>query len=94
MYAPGKNFLCTHLVKTLNFYNMLLAAKYAPRKNLEKAHIRQIRTNKSGNVVQKLSIFANPGLFIVKYFFLRKPVQFRQNSVVKSAKNSSANSVL
>ena len=34
--------LCTHLVKTWIFYNMLLAAKYAPRKNLEKTHIRNL----------------------------------------------------
>ena len=54
----GRNFhqfcklLCTHLVKTFNFYNMLLAAKYAPRKNLENTHIRQIRANKCWNFVQ------------------------------------------
>ena len=30
--------LCTRLVI---FYNMLLAAMYAPRKNLEKSHIRK-----------------------------------------------------
>ncbi len=37
MYAARKNF---------EFYNMLLAAKYAPRKNLEKMHRRQIRAKK------------------------------------------------
>ena len=41
------------LVKTLNFYNMLLAAKYAPRENLEKTHIRQIRQKIVRNVGQK-----------------------------------------
>ena len=35
--------LCTHLGKILNFCNMLLVAKYAPRKNLEKTHMCQIR---------------------------------------------------
>ena len=32
--------------KTLNFCNMLLAARFNPAKNLEKTHIRQIDANK------------------------------------------------
>ena len=35
-FRQFRKLLCMHLVKTLNFYNMLLVARYAPRKNLEK----------------------------------------------------------
>ena len=56
---------CTHLVKTLNFYNMLLAAKYAPRKNLEKmkrvnfeyqftTFLRQFRANFRANFTHRI----------------------------------------
>ena len=53
---------------------MFLAAKYAPRKNLEKIHIRQIRPKISWNFAQKWLNWANPGLFIVKDYFLRKSI--------------------
>ena len=47
MYAARKNF---------DFYNMLLAALYALRKNLdlEKAHIHQIRATTSSKIAQKV----------------------------------------
>ena len=65
MYGARKNF---------EFCNMLLVAKYTLRKNLEKAHIRQIWTTKGSNFVQKRPIWGNPGLFIVADYFLRKSI--------------------
>ena len=44
MYAARKNF---------DFSNMLLAALYALHKNLEKAHIRQIRAKDRSKIAQK-----------------------------------------
>ena len=54
--------LCTHLSKILNSYNMLLVAKYAPRKNLEKTHMRQNSAKERPNFVRKWSNLVNPGL--------------------------------
>ncbi len=49
MYAPRKK---------IDFYNMLLAAKYAPRKNLEKMHRREIRATKCSNFIENGSNLA------------------------------------
>ena len=51
MYAARKNF---------DFYNMFLAALYALRKNLEKAHIRQTRAKNGSKIAQN-------GLNLVKF---------------------------
>ena len=53
MYAARKNF---------EFCNMLLAALYALRKNLEKTHIRQIRAKNSLKIAQKGSNLAKNAL--------------------------------
>ena len=53
---------------------MLLVAKYAPRKNLEKIHMCQIRPKIGQNFMEKWSNLANPGLFTVKDYFLRKSI--------------------
>ena len=66
MYAALQNF---------EFCNMLLVAKYTLRKNLEKAHIPQIRAKHGSNFTQKKQILANPGLFSVADFFLRKSIR-------------------
>ena len=49
--------LCTHLVKNLNFYNMLLVAKYAPRKNREKIHMHQNGAKKTPKFRPELATF-------------------------------------
>ena len=67
MYVACKNF---------EFCNMLLVAKYTLRKNLEKAHIRQIWTKNGLNVTKKKYFWGNPGLFIVADFVCESPLTF------------------
>ena len=74
MFRQFYKLLCTHLGKILIFYNMLLVAKYAPRKNLEKMHTRQNGAKKRPNFVRKRPNLVYTGLFIVMYYFLRKSI--------------------
>ena len=48
------------LGKILNFCNMLLAPRFNPAKNLEKAHIREIGAKIGQNFAENGEIWANP----------------------------------